>query len=233
MRPADLARPYGLSSQAIRNYEDRGIIPPADRSVGGHRRYGDRHRLALAAFLALVPGFGHAASAELVRLTLAGEIDAVLDRIDRGHTQLAADRTTLDLVATALGQLGHDPMPATDPATSLSIGSVADRIGVGPATLRAWEAAGILHPGRDPRTGHRVYRADDLRDAQLAHQLRRGGHLLRHIAEVVTELREHRTRDHLERALADWRAALRRRGLAMLHGAATLHALIEADAGSP
>lgn len=228
MRPGDLARPYGLSSQAIRNYEDRGIIPAADRSEGGHRRYGERHRLALAAFLALAPGIGHAPSADLVRSAHTGEIDRVLDRIDRAHGQLARDRTTLDLVAAAIDRLDRDPALIVDPTAPMPIGSVAHRVGVRPATLRAWEAAGILRPGRDP-SGHRVYRADDLRDAQLAHQLRRGGYLLRQIAEVVTELREHRTRDHLERALADWRATLRRRGLALLHGSAALHALLEAD----
>jgi DNA-binding transcriptional MerR regulator len=40
--------------------------------------------------------------------------------------------------------------------------------------LRKWERAGLLEPQRDPATGYRVYAPADVRDAQLAHQLRRG-----------------------------------------------------------
>ncbi|MEJ3745674.1 MerR family transcriptional regulator [Actinomycetes bacterium KLBMP 9797] len=36
----DLARRTGLTVKAIRFYSDRGIVPPADRSPAGYRRYG-------------------------------------------------------------------------------------------------------------------------------------------------------------------------------------------------
>ena len=36
----DLARRTGLTVKTIRFYADRGIVPPADRSPAGHRRYG-------------------------------------------------------------------------------------------------------------------------------------------------------------------------------------------------
>lgn len=36
----ELARRTGLSVKAIRSYSDRGIVPPADRSPAGYRRYG-------------------------------------------------------------------------------------------------------------------------------------------------------------------------------------------------
>lgn len=35
----ELARRTGLTVKAIRFYSDRGIVPPADRSMAGHRRY--------------------------------------------------------------------------------------------------------------------------------------------------------------------------------------------------
>lgn len=43
------------------------------------------------------------------------------------------------------------------------------------ATPRKWERAGLVRPRRDPRTGYRVYDEADVRDARLAHRLRRGG----------------------------------------------------------
>lgn len=47
-----------------------------------------------------------------------------------------------------------------------------------PATLRNWEGAGIVAPARDPATGYCLYQASDIRDAEFAHLLRRGGYLL-------------------------------------------------------
>lgn len=229
MRPIDLARLHGLSSQAIRTYEGRGILPPADRSVGGHRRYGQRHRLSLEAFRALAPALGHAESARLVQLAHQGDVDHALALLDRGHIRLAGDRATLDQVAIAIN--ATQPPAATTPAPTgpLTIGQVAHRIGVTPATLRIWETEGVLQPARDRRSGYRIYRADDLRDAHLARQLRRGHHSLSHIADIITDIREHRSHENLRRALDDWRTTLNAHGLALLHGAAALHQLIHLD----
>jgi DNA-binding transcriptional MerR regulator len=35
------ARSLGVSPRTLRYYEERGLIPPAERSPGGNRRYGD------------------------------------------------------------------------------------------------------------------------------------------------------------------------------------------------
>lgn len=231
LRPVDLARPYGLSSQAIRNYERQGILPAATRTAAGHRRYDERHRLALRAFHALVPAYGHATSAEILRLAGRGAVDELLALLDEGHAQLARDRATLALVGRAVGELtGPHPIGAAPDPGPIPIGVLAHRLGLRPATLRTWEAAGILRPARERATGYRSYRADDVRDAQLAHQLRRAGHPLGEIAEVLTELREHGSRDQLRRALDDRRAAVRRRGLAMLRAAGALSALLDEPA---
>ncbi|MGW0593895.1 MerR family DNA-binding transcriptional regulator [Streptosporangium sp. NPDC002607] len=41
--------------QAARNYEEAGILPPAERSPHGYRLYAPRHSAALRTFLALIP----------------------------------------------------------------------------------------------------------------------------------------------------------------------------------
>ncbi|MBO1420048.1 MerR family transcriptional regulator, partial [Streptomyces sp. FH025] len=89
-----------------------------------------------------------------------------------------------------------------------------------------WEQAGILSPARDRATGHRVYRADDVRDAELAHLLRRGGYLLDHIAAVVRQVRTAGGTDSLAGALDDWQRRLTARGLAMLTAATLLDAYL-------
>lgn len=46
-----------------------------------------------------------------------------------------------------------------------------------------------MRPRRDPLTGYRVYDEADVRDARLAHQLRRGGYLLEQIAPLIAQVR--------------------------------------------
>lgn len=47
----DFATRYGVSAEAIRKWERRGILPPASRTPGGHRRYGVEHRRALDKYI--------------------------------------------------------------------------------------------------------------------------------------------------------------------------------------
>lgn len=226
LRPVDLARPHGLSTQAIRNYEDQGILPPADRTAAGYRAYTERHRLALAAFTALAPGCGHARAAAVLRAVHDDDLESAFSLLDAAHSELADDRMVLRQVRVALGDL-DEPLPADD-APTLFVGDVARLIGVVPATLRTWERAGIVRPQRDRATGYRVYRAADVRDARMAEQLRRGGYGLSRIARLVGHVRAAGGVEPLRGTLDGWQAALTARGRALLAGAAGLDALLRA-----
>ncbi|MBX6767462.1 MAG: MerR family DNA-binding transcriptional regulator, partial [Actinomadura rubrobrunea] len=72
LRPVDLAREHGLSTQAVRNYEEAGILPAAGRTAHGFRMYTPLHASALRAFLALVPGHGHQTAASIMRAVNRG-----------------------------------------------------------------------------------------------------------------------------------------------------------------
>ncbi|ONI78591.1 MerR family transcriptional regulator [Actinosynnema sp. ALI-1.44] len=221
-RPIDLARQYGLSTQAVRNYEEAGILPPADRTPSGYRRYTPSHAAALGTFLALIPAHGHQTASAIMRAVNFGELDRALALIDDSHDQLRKDRQTLVAVRDALEDL-------TPPSESKveSIGALAHQLRIRPATLRKWERAGLVRPNRDPRTGYRVYSAADVRDAELAHQLRRGGYLLHQIAEVLDQVRTAGGVEPLQAVLDDWREQHVRRGRAMLAAAASLGAYLD------
>ncbi|MEU3747141.1 MULTISPECIES: TioE family transcriptional regulator [Streptomyces] len=230
LRPVDLARGHGLSTQAVRNYEEAGILPAADRTAHGYRTYTPLHAGALRAFLALVPGHGHGTAAAVMRAVNEGTVDEGLRLIDESHLQLLDDRRTLQDVESALRDLApavHDPEPVTASGPGGAfIGSLARRLGIRPATLRAWERAGVVSPRRDPLTGYRVYDAADVRDARLAHQLRRGGYPLERIAPLIAQVRAAGGPEPLEAALGDWQGRLSARGRAMLTGAAELEAYL-------
>ncbi|MFI1012465.1 TioE family transcriptional regulator [Streptomyces sp. NPDC020965] len=226
LRPIDLARGHGLSTQAVRNYEAAGILPAADRTPHGYRTYTPRHARALGAFLALVPGHGHRTATSIMQAVHTGATDDAFRLIDESHARLLDDRRTLQAVESALRDLAPDPGPAPSGSGGTFIGPLAGELGIGPATLRKWERAGLLSPRRDPLTGYRVYDEADVRDARLAHQLRRGGYLLERIAPLLAQVRSAGGREPLEAALGDWRARLSDRGRSMLTGAAALEAYL-------
>lgn len=224
LRPIDLAREHGLSTQAVRNYEEAGILPPAERSPHGYRRYAPRHAAALRAFLALIPAHSHATAGAIMRAVNEGTVEDALRMIDESHTQLADDRRTLQAVEAAL----HDLAPPHEPEPGITfIGPLSRRLGIRPATLRTWEQAGLIVPHRDPRTGYRVYSPADVRDTLLAHQLRRGGYGLNQIAEVLERVRSAGGPEPLQATLGEWRARLAARGLAMLAAATALHTYLQ------
>ena len=219
-RPVDLAREHGLTAQAVRNYEERGALPRAERTATGYRVYTDLHAVALRAYLAQLPAHGYATGGDILRSVNNDNVDDALRAVDRSHVQLLRDRETLDAVSAAIGVLTRADRPGRS-AHALPVSAVAHRLGVSPATLRKWERAGILAPSRD-RAGYRLYSADDVRDAELAHLLRRGGYLLGHIATVVEQVRSAGGVEGLADSLAGWRERLSDRGRAMLTAAAKL-----------
>ncbi|WP_330336159.1 TioE family transcriptional regulator [Streptomyces sp. NBC_00557] len=236
LRPTDLAREHGISTQAVRNYERHGFIPAAERTRSGYRIYTEVHAAALRAYLSLVPAYGYATAGQIMNALHRDALDDALTLVDRGHGQLLRDRDTLAAVRTAVTHLTAGSAPAPAPARDTgtrTVGELAHQLGVTPATLRNWEDAGILTPDRDPATGHRVFRADDVRDAELAHLLRRGGQPLGHIATVIGQIRTAGGTDALAASLETWQRTLTDRGLAMLHAATRLHAyLAHLDTGS-
>lgn len=223
LRPVDLAREHGLSTQAVRNYEEAGILPAADRTPSGYRAYTRLHADALRAFLALVPGHGHQTATAIMQAVNDGAAEDAFRLIDESHAQLLDDRRTLHQVEAALRELDPVPAPVLSPESGgMFIGPLAGKLGIQPATLRKWERAGLLHPRRDPLTGYRVYDAADVRDARLTHQLRRGGYLLEQIAPLLTQIRSAGGPHPLEATLHDWRVRLTTRARAMLTAATAL-----------
>ncbi|MFD0207362.1 MULTISPECIES: MerR family transcriptional regulator [Saccharothrix] len=225
MRPIDLAREHGLSAQAIRNYDAAGILPPSERGETGYRRYTTLHAQALRAFLALRAGHGHQRAVEIMRAINRGDTESAYRLIDVAHVALVAERDTRTEVAAALGALST-ATPDRLRGRPLTVGELARRLGVHPATLRTWEAAGVLRPGRDRATGYREYGPDVVRDAEIARQLRHGGYRLHQVARFLDALREAGGADALSAFLDSWQDRLTTRGRTLLAGAARLDAYL-------
>jgi DNA-binding transcriptional MerR regulator len=233
LRPVDLAREHRLSAQAVRNYEEEGIVPAAERTPSGYRVYTPLHAQALRTFVSLVPAHGHQIGADIMRAINTGDIDTALTLLDESHAQLLQDRKTLAAVDAALRDLASSDPQAPPERGEMFIGQLARQLGIVPATLRKWEKAGLVEPQRDPITDYRVYTSTDIRDAHLAHQLRRGGYLLHQIAPLIEQVRHAGGVAPLEATLDSWRAKLTARGTSMLTAAAELSTYLEDRGHTP
>jgi DNA-binding transcriptional MerR regulator len=225
LRPVDLARRAGVSTQLVRNYEAAGILPPAPRSDTGYRQYGPEHVSALLTYRALAPGFGAQTATEIMRAVHEGDEALAYRLIDAAHAALHEQRLATDAASDALAALAAENVDELA-GPSLLVGELAHRLGIRTSALRVWEAAGLLAPTREPGTKYRRYGPEQVRDARIIHMLRQGRYYFEQIKPVLDGLRRTGSTDALRAAIAERRAAHDRQTRAMLHGTALLHELL-------
>ncbi|MBT2419121.1 MerR family transcriptional regulator [Streptomyces sp. ISL-22] len=226
LRPVDLARLAGISTQQVRNYEEAGVLPPAARTASGYRTFTDAHRRALLTYRALLRGYGPVTAAGIMRAVHTGDVPAALALVDAAHAALHEERTALRATSEALETLTEAP-PAELPPAGLRIGEVAALLGVRTSALRVWEAAGLITPERERGTRYRVYRPADVRDARLIHTLRRSHYLFDQIRPVLDGLRREGSSAALRAAIAARGEQLTARTRTMLSAAGLLHDYLE------
>ncbi|MBG0829943.1 MerR family transcriptional regulator [Planomonospora sp. ID67723] len=227
LRPVDLARLAGVSTQQIRNYGDAGILPPTPRSPAGYRRFDDRHRRALLTYRALARGYGPDTARSIMQAVHAGDLPAALALVNAGHAALHEQRLSLQAASEALAALAAQPpdTPAL-PRSGMRIGEVAARLGVRTSALRVWEHAGLLAPERERGTGYRRFSPADVRDARMIDMLRQSRYSFAQIRPVLDGLRRTGGSDALRAAIAQRRTGLAQRAAAMLEGSSHLHRYI-------
>src|SRR4051795_8471840 len=227
LRPVDLARQAGVSTQLVRNYEAAGILPPAPRSATGYRQYGPRHVSALLTYRALAPGFGAETATEIMRAVHRGDEALAFRLVDAAHAALHEQRLATDAASEALGAVAAEYVDESpDSGPSLLVGELAHRLGVRTSALRVWEAAGLLAPTREPGTKYRRYGPEEVRDARIIHMLRQGRYYFEQIRPVLDGLRRTGSTEALRAAIAERRAAHDLQTKAMLYGAALLHQML-------
>lgn len=226
MRPVDLARAAGVSTQQVRNLEAAGALPEAERSASGYRRYGEKHLAALLTYTALVPGLGSPNARAIVAAAGQGRTREALELLDAAHAVLHQGRTSLvEIERTLSAAVAQEP--AADAPDGLRVGELARLLGVRTSTLRVWEAAGLLTPAREAGTGYRVYSAQDVRDARIVQTLRESYYSFDRIRPIIEGLRRTGGSEALTEALADRRLSLDQRSLALLKGTALLSSYVE------
>jgi DNA-binding transcriptional MerR regulator len=184
LRPIDLARAADISPSLVRNYEQQGFLAPAIRTRSGQRRYTEGHRRALLLARALRNGYGWSPALAAMRAINSGDFDEALATANRCHAELHSEELRLRRAFQAVNQAAEPTRGSTSRA--LSIGAAAAQLGVTTATLRHWEAQGVVEPRR-LANGRRTYSAVDLRKLELARVLRSAGYDFTSVSQLTAE----------------------------------------------
>lgn len=131
---------------------------------------------------------------------------------------------TSGLAREAVVAIAAEPLTAPRPSDTMTITELAGALGTTTASLRHWEAAGLLTADRAGRGRTRTYSPAQVRDARVIHQLRAVGYPIPHLRTVLHWLLDPRhPGEALDAALNVRAQQLTNRSHALLRAAAALH----------
>lgn len=192
MRPIDLAREAGLSTQAVRNYEQLGFLPPAQRSTHGYRLYDQQHLQALRTARLLTTAFGWQSALKIMQYTHSADLVAALALIDERHAAIHHNRIeleeTIKVLRNLLGASANTMREDKKVARPLTIGQAAKRFGIQNSAIRFWEEWGLVQSLRDKESKYRLYDEKQLTKLQMIVLLRKGGYGIEAVKSVLTQL---------------------------------------------
>jgi DNA-binding transcriptional MerR regulator len=225
-----LGRLVGYSTQQVRDLERLGVIPRAQRAANGYRGYDDRHVVALQAYRAVAAAIGPVPARRLLPGLLAGTVEDAAEAIDELHAAIAHDRVAVREARRGLAAVLTDATDVFEERDAMTIGELADALGVRASALRHWEDQDLVGPDRTAGARTRRYHAPAIAEARIVAALRAGGYGIPQISRVLNQLRTHGLTVDAE-ALLDARLAdLSRRSVRLLEAAGHLHALLRSRA---
>lgn len=223
---AAAARVVGYSTQQVRDLERLGVLPAAERSRNGYRRYQERHIIALRAYRALAVAIGPVPARQMMPSLIQGTLDAAAERIDDLHALLARSRDRVREASRGLQAVLSDTLDGHDDRDSMTIGELAEALGVRPSALRHWEHEGLVTPDRISETRARRYNSRAIAEARIVAALRNGGHRIPPISRVLEHLRDHGLTAEAQALLDERLSDLSRRSSALLGASGNLHELL-------
>lgn len=225
---AQVGRIAGYSTQQIRDLERLGAIPEAERGANGYRRHRPVHVAAALAYRSLAAAIGPVPARRLMPRLLTGTLDDAAERIDGLHAALDAERARVRTARRGLDAVLSEPETPFEDRDAMTIGELAQALGVRASALRHWEDEDLVRPAHDRHTGARRYDDRAIAEARIVASLREGGYPIPRIRQVLVQLRERGLTAHAGALLDERLAALTARSLSLLAAASRLHDLLAA-----
>ncbi|WP_096435869.1 MerR family DNA-binding transcriptional regulator [Alteribacter populi] len=92
VRPVDIARRLQISTSSLRNYEKRGLVPPAERLPTGYRVYTEEHVAYFECIVAMSTGFGMDITTSVLKKIQIGDLDSALWDVNNAQVVNSGDR---------------------------------------------------------------------------------------------------------------------------------------------
>ena len=188
IRPIDIARRLNISTTSLRGYEDRGLVPPARRSVTGYRLYTEEHLAYFICIREMLPAFDLTFIAKALKEVMEGYIDEALWIASKAQADLWKEKQTYHKTIDILLHHNYNSSAKKE----MNIGEVSKETGVAVTTIRHWEKAGLLLPGRNKENGYRVYTNKHIQQILTLNAIRLSvqTHRLKHFFRTMKETYE-------------------------------------------
>ena len=210
LRTSDLARAVGVHVNTVRLYEKWGLIPKAERSPSGYRRFTPYHldcmRLARMVYAAPYPGRPIRRSGlNIITRVTAGDLGGALELVYQHKALVQAELAQAES-AIALLERWAGGAPADATGKALQSGQTARLLGVTSDVLRNWERNGLITVPRNPDNRYRRYGPQEIGRLRVIRMLSRAGYSTMAILRMLTLLDSGQTeglRDALDTPRAD------------------------------
>lgn len=194
LRTAEVAAAVGVHPNTVRMYEAWGLLPPIPRTPSGYRKFSAMHvdqmRLARLVFEGSWPGRTIRRSAvALVKQAASGDLGGALESAYRHVAVVQAERAQAESAVRLLERWAQGTA-ADATQRPLSIGQVADLLGVTRDMLRNWERNNLLRVPRDPNNGYRRYGVAEISRLRVIRMLRQAGYSPMAILRMLVRLDE-------------------------------------------
>ena len=142
IKPADIAKQLGISTSALRHYEDWGIVPKVERGENGYRRYSEQHVAYFHCIRAMSPGFGMDTTKAVMRKLIAGEVNDALWLVSAAQASLHSRKQKADKTIQVLDTDALEPVDRLGRPQRMTIGEVSAETSIPASAIRHWEKKG-------------------------------------------------------------------------------------------
>jgi DNA-binding transcriptional MerR regulator len=226
IRPIDIAKRLQISTSALRNYEEFGIVPPVQRGDNGYRIYTDVHVAYFECICAMSPGFGMGLTSSVMRMFIRGEIYDALWQVNDAMAALQQEKAMAEQTIRVLDTKELENLDSRGRRKWMTIGEVSKETGLPASAIRHWEKMGLIEVSRSDENGYRTFSPTQIRQILIIGTLRRAVWSLDVIKRVISEL-DHNNLEQARRIARESLQFLHDINRRRMRGIHYLNALIE------
>ncbi|ERN51393.1 MerR family DNA-binding transcriptional regulator [Alkalihalophilus marmarensis] len=159
LKPADIAAKLNVSTNTLRNYEAKGLVPSPKRTASGYRIYSSVHLIYFSCVKSLSDGFGMDVAVKVMESIRGMKIDEALWTL---NDELIRRGEEKKFVMEAVKLIEYSEKNSC----LWSLGEAAERMNVSRTAIRYWDKEGYIRAIRDSDSGYRTF--DGLQLAKIS-----------------------------------------------------------------